>query len=308
MKKAIYPILIPLLCLFSGSASFSAERGDFFYPFPKQSHGLDLQTDTLIGFPRVYKVRKRDTILDIARNFDLGFSEMQALYKDFDPWLPPEGWDLIIPTYWILPEMEEGGVIINLPEMRLYLLQKNKNRVGTFPIGIGVTEKVTPVGQFYVKEKKINPSWTIPPSLKEKYKGIKKMPPGPNNPLGSRWIGLTSRYGIHGTNFPWAVGRLVTQGCIRLYPEDILRLYPLISLGTPVKIIYEPVKIGFKEGRIFIEVHEDIYQQIPDLYQYTLEKLQARKVQNLVESEKLRQALDRRDGFPFDITGHIKKR
>jgi len=95
---------------------------------------------------------------------------------------------------------------------------------------------------------------------------------------------------------------MVTHECIRLYPEDILHLYPIVPIGTPVNIIYEPVKIGFKTGRIFIEVHEDIYHRIPDLFQSTLDKLERRGLKNLVELDKLKEALDQRSGFPVDIT------
>jgi L,D-transpeptidase ErfK/SrfK len=175
--------------------------------------------------------------------------------------------------------------------------------VKTFPIGIGVTESTTPVGRFYVKDKRVSPTWYIPPSLQEKYGGRKIIPPGPENPLGSHWLGLSiSGYGIHGTNFPWAVGRLVTHGCIRLYPEDIVRLYPMIPIGTPVEIIYQPIKIGFKEGHIFVEVHEDIYQRIADPLQFTLKELEEKRMKNFVELEKLEEALDQRKGIPVDIT------
>lgn len=129
------------------------------------------------------------------------------------------------------------------------------------------------------------------------------IPPGPDNPLGSHWLGLSiNGYGIHGTNIPWAVGRLVTHGCIRLYPEDIIRLYPIVSVGTPVHIIYEPVKIGFQGERIFVEVHEDIYNRIPNRRRFTLEKLERKKIQHLVDREKLEEAINRRSGFPEEVT------
>ena len=260
-----------------------AGDGAFAYRPPTRSYGIDIQAITLIGAPQTYIVQKEDTFLDIARNFDLGFSEMQFLYKNIDPWVPPEGLKLIIPTFWILPEGKWNGILINIPEMRLYLFFKKVSMVKTFPIGIGVTENFTPVGRFYIKEKWVSPTWHIPLSLREEHEGKKSIPPGPDNPLGSHWMGLSRKgYGIHGTNFPWAVGRLVTHGCIRLYPEDILHLYSIIPIGTPVNIIYEPIKIGFKEGRIFIEVHEDIYHRIPDLFQSTLKKMEAKGIVNLV--------------------------
>jgi len=279
-----------------------AGNGAYRYRPPIRFYGVDTKAMTVIGAPQTYIVQKDDTLLDIARNFDLGFSEIQLLYKDLDPWVPPEGMELTIPTFWILPEGRWNGIQINIPEMRLYLFLKKISMVKTFPIGIGVTENFTPTGQFHIKDKRVSPTWHIPVSLREKYDGRKSMPPGPENPLGSHWMGLSIRgYGIHGTNFPWAVGRLVTHGCIRLYPEDILHLYPTVPVGTPVNIIYEPIKIGFKEGRIFIEVHEDIYHRIPDPLQFALNKLEQKRIKNLVELEKLKEALDQRSGFPTEI-------
>jgi L,D-transpeptidase ErfK/SrfK len=285
-----------------------AEDAAYHYRPPIRPYGIDNRAMTVIGSPQNYTVQKDDTLLDIARNFDLGFSEILLPYKDIDPWVPPEGLKIIIPSFWILPEGKWNGILINIPEMRLYLFLKDRSMVKTFPIGIGVTESFTPVGKFYIKEKVVSPTWYIPISLREKYGGKKVIPPGPDNPLGSHWMGLSlTGYGIHGTNFPWAVGRLVTHGCIRLYPEDILRLYPIVPIGTPVNIIYEPIKMGFKEGHIFIEVHEDIYHRIADLFQFTLKKLEEKGIKNLVDLEKLKEALDQRSGFPTEIASDFDR-
>jgi len=293
---SLFLIVLPHPPLFAGDGAYT-------YRFPTRPYGNDIKAITVIGSPQTYIVQKDDTLLDIARNFDLGFSEIQTLYNNIDPWVPPEGLELTIPTFWILPEGNWNGILMNIPEMRLYFFFKKISMVKTFPIGIGVTENTTPIGRFYVKDKRVSPTWHIPVSLREKYEGKKSIPPGPENPLGSHWLGLSiSGYGIHGTNFPWAVGRLVTHGCIRLYPEDIVRLYPMVPTGTPAEIVYQPIKIGFREGRIFIEVHEDIYQRIPDLLQFTLEKLDKMKIKNLVELEKVKEAIDQRRGVPVDIT------
>jgi len=309
MKKSYIFFLLTLIHFFLFGFFHSplwAGEGAYFYRLPVRSHGVDTQAMTVIGSPHTYIVQKEDTLLDIARNFDLGFSEIQLLYKDLDPWVPPEGMEFTIPTFWILPEGKWNGILINIPEMRLYLFLKKISMVKTFPIGIGVTENFTPVGRFYINEKKIFPTWYIPNSLREKYEGKKSIPPGPDNPLGSHWMGLSIKgYGIHGTNFPWAVGRLVTHGCIRLYPEDIFDLYSTVPIGTPVNIIYEPIKIGFKRGRIFIEVHEDIYHRIPDFFQFTFNQLAQKGIVNLVELDKVKEALDQRSGFPMDITSNF---
>ena len=129
------------------------------------------------------------------------------------------------------------------------------------------------------------------------------MPPGPDNPLGEYRLRLSRYdYGIHGTNAPLGIGRLVSHGCIRLYPEDIKELFSLVPLGTRVEIIYEPVKIGFKEGRIFVEVHPDIYHKITNLFIYTARKLFMARLWEEVDISLLSQAVEEHTGIPIDIT------
>jgi L,D-transpeptidase ErfK/SrfK len=305
IKKShfLFVLLIPLVSLGLSWSLSLAGNAAYDYRPPRQPYGLDEEASTVIGAPQTYAVQKADTLLDIARNFDLGFSELQLLYRKVDPWTPPEGMTLTVPTLWVLPEGKRDGILINIPEMRLYYFSKGESMVKTFPIGIGVTANVTPVGRYFIREKVVSPRWHIPRDLRNKYDGKKFMPPGPENPLGSHWMGLSIKgYGIHGTNLPWAVGRLVTHGCIRLYPEDIPHLYSLVPIGTPVEITYEPAKIGYKDGRVFLEVHEDIYRRVPDLYQSTLRRLEKTGIRKFVAWEKVREALTRRSGLPVEIS------
>ncbi|UCD71015.1 MAG: L,D-transpeptidase family protein [Syntrophobacterales bacterium] len=241
--------------------------------------------------------------MDIARNFDLGFWELKALYHGLDTWLPPEGLKLKIPTMWILPKTQHEGIVINVPEMRLYLFIKSIQMVKTYPVGIGVLDGRTPFGTFFVMGKLENPTWHIPPGLREKHAGRATIPPGPENPLGTHWITLSrDGYGIHGTDFPWGVGRLVSHGCIRLYPEDIENLYSFVRIGMPTEIIYEPIKFGFRGNRVFVEVHEDIYHQIPDFLYYGFAQLKEEGLEELVNLQKFTIALVERKGMPIDIT------
>ena len=242
----------------------------------------DVTPSMVVGAPRRHVVGKGETLLD--------------------PWIPPEGMELIIPSQWILPEIKMDGIVINLAELRLFYFMKKQDRVKTFPIGIGVREANTPVGTFRTGEKTVKPTRFIPAALWEKY-GVKTIPPGPENPLGDYWIGLgNSRYGIHGTDIPWSVGRLVTRGCIRLYPEDMEHLFKMVKPGTPVKIIYEPVKIGFLSGRTYVAVHKDIYGRIRDMVNYGYRRLEETGLADRVDLYRFLQALTRQDGMPQDIT------
>jgi L,D-transpeptidase ErfK/SrfK len=286
-----------------GLPSLLSASGAFSYFLPQATGNTDSRAWTVVGNERDHTIQPKETLLDIARNFDLGFWELKALYRELDSWIPPEGTKLKIPTWWILPKTRREGIVINVPEMRLYLFIKSIQMVKTYPVGIGVLDGKTPFGTFSVIGKVENPTWHIPPSIRREYGGRAIIPPGPENPLGTHWISLSRhRYGIHGTDFPWGVGRLVSHGCIRLYPEDIENLYPLVRIGMPVEIIYEPVKFGFRGKRIFVEAHKDIYHKIPDILPYGFAQLKNEGLKERINLRKLTITLVEQKGVPIDIT------
>ena len=275
-------IIILIYCVLSPSQAFSEDKYT-----PGIKHYLYSFKDlTVIGEPLSYTVQSEDTLLDISRNYELGYSEMTILYPRIDPWVPPVGESLSIPTFWVLPPTKLEQLVINVPELRLYFFEKKEFRVQTYPISIGSKDWETPVGKFSITEKRTNPTWYVPESLKEKY-GASTMSPGPDNPLGEFIVKFSSGdYGIHGTDMPWGVGRLVTHGCIRCYPEHMRLLYPQVKLGAEVEVIYEPIKFGKKDGQIFVEVHPDVYEKIPDFDQYAAEKLMSYTLADYVDQEK----------------------
>jgi len=276
--------------------------GAYPYRLPPEGPQLWRNGNTVVGVPVKHTVTKEENLIDIARDHDLGFNELADLYPQLDPWIPPPNTELIIPSQWVLPDTRKEGIVANIPELRLYYFMKRVGLVKTFPIGIGDDGWHTPLGIFLISTKMTRPTWYIPESLQEKYEA-KTMPPGPDNPLGDYWMGLSdSSFGIHGTNFPWSVGRLVTHGCIRLYPEDIENLFSLVEMGTPVEIIYEPVKFGFRSGRIYVEVHRDIYNRIGDFTEYGWGRLKEKGLAGEVDHKKLREALREKNGLPVDVT------
>ena len=247
-------------------------------------------------------MKKRETLLDVAREYDLGFNEMHDLYPRLDPWLLQEGIVLSIPSQWILPARDFRGIVINVAELRLYYyFEDGGPRVMTFPVGIGDRDWPTPTGNFTVQEKRVHPTWFIPQSLLEKYK-VKSIPPGPDNPLGEYWMGIGHDYGIHGTDLPWSVGRLVTHGCIRLYPEDIEQLFKCVKIGTRVRIIYEPVKIALVGERCYAEVHKDVYGRMGDMLGYGFRLLMAERFAHKVDLRAFYKALVEQNGLPVDVT------
>lgn len=188
--------------------------------------------ETVIGYVQTYKANNNESLIEIARKYDLGYNEIADANPDLEPFVPGEGISVKIPTSWILPDVTSyEGIVINLAEMRLYYFftEGGSRFVTTFPIGIGKEGNNTPTGNFRVIEKIVNPSWYVPESIKKEKPYLPKvLPPGPDNPLGSHAIRLSSRtILIHGTNKPWGVGRRASHGCIRLYPEDIPKLFEL---------------------------------------------------------------------------------
>jgi L,D-transpeptidase ErfK/SrfK len=257
---------------------------------------------TVIGDPTWCEVQRKDTLLDIARRNGLGFNEVGLLYPRTDAWVPPAGKRIFVPTLWVLPTTQLQQLIINVAELRLYFFDKKSSTVQTYPIGIGDEGWETPLGTFHITDKRTNPIWYIPASLQAEY-GMTQMPPGPENPLGDFVMSFSAGpYGIHGTSKPWGVGRLVSHGCIRCYPEHIRILFPQVRVGTKLEIIYEPVKLGGKDGQVFVEAHPDVYKKIPDYARYALDKLERSPYVNQVDRQRFLVAVGLQNGVPTNVS------
>ncbi len=279
----------------------AAGAGPFYYRLPR-GPGVDPEAVTVVGEFQTHHLVRYENLYKIARQYDLGFWELARFHRNLDHFYLPWDSEIDVPSRWVLPEKANPpGYLINIAELRGYRFFPAKNEVYTFPLGLGVLDYPTPIGhRFRVQSKSKNPGWRIPKGLRAKY-GMAYMPPGEDNPVGSHWLGL-SHYGLHGTHAPMGVGRLVSHGCIRHYPEDIAELFKMTPVGTTVEIIYEPVKFGYLHGRIFIEVHEDIYFKIPDLLTYTLKRVEAKGLTRMINWGKLVQAVEEKTGAPVDIS------
>jgi len=282
----------PVLCRASGGERYKATIKAFLY-----RHN-DL---TVVGEPIFYTVKPEDTLLDIARDHGLGYNEMALLYPRMDPWMPPAGERLFVPSFWVLPTTKHEQLVINVPEMRLYFFQKDRSRVQTYPVALGDKDWQTPLGTFFINEKRPNPTWYIPESLRTEY-GARSMPHGPRNPMGKFAMKFSAgSFAIHGTHMPWGVGRLVSHGCVRCYPEHIRLLYPKVKLKTKLEIIYEPIKFGRKGDRIFVEVHPDVYGKISDFEEYSEKILEGYSMAVYVDPKKYRAAVRLQNGSPTNV-------
>jgi L,D-transpeptidase ErfK/SrfK len=231
------------------------------------------------GAPQVFGIDEHveatheDTLVDIARRYSIGYEEIIRVNPGIDPWLPGAGTKVLVPGRRILPPGPREGIVVNLPEHRLYYFPKPKKGekpvVITYPVSVGKMDWQTPLGATRIVSKQKNPSWHPPESVRKEHaeRGEplpKVVKAGPDNPLGNYAMRLaipTGAYLIHGTNNPLAVGMAITHGCIRMYPEDIEALFPLVPVGTQVHLINEPVKVAFVNGELLLEAHQPVDAQ-----------------------------------------------
>jgi L,D-transpeptidase ErfK/SrfK len=247
------------------------------YPLPTPGATVFGEDQTVVT---VYE----DTLYDLARKFSLGSEELIRVNPGVDPWLPGAGKQIVVPGRHILPPAPHEGIVVNLPEHRLYYYPKPKRggpiEVITYPVSIGKMDWRTPLGLTRVIGKQKNPTWYPPESVRKEHAEAgdplpPSVPSGPDNPLGlfaMRLAAGNGTYLIHGTNNPIAVGLAVTHGCIRMYPDDVAALFPLIPVGTPVRLINVPVKVAWVDGELLLEAHPPVDAQgqsfEPDIDQF----------------------------------------
>jgi len=223
--------------------------------------------ESVIGEMQVVAATYEDTLSDIGRRYGIGYEEMISANPGVDSWLPGEGVQVAIPSRYILPDAPREGIVINLPEHRLYYYPKsikgNAAVVITYPISVGKMDWKTPLGVTRIIDKRVKPSWYPPESVRREHEEDgnplpKVVPPGPDNPLGEYAMRLDipgGAYLIHGTNRPVAVGMPVTHGCIRMFPEDIEEFFKSVPLKTPVRIVHQASKAGWQGDKLYVEVH-----------------------------------------------------
>ena len=219
----------------------------------------------VVGRLQQIQSRHEETLLDIARRYNLGYREILLANPGVDPWLPGEGTEILLPTRYILPDAPRNGIVLNVSEMRLYHYPEPREGeqpvVITYPVSIGRQDWKTPLGSTRIVSKKADPDWYPPESIREEHaaKGDplpKKVPAGPDNPLGRYALRLgIPGYLIHGTNKPSGIGMQVSHGCIRMYPEDVETLFKQVPEGTPIHIVDQTYKAGWQGDMLYLEVH-----------------------------------------------------
>jgi L,D-transpeptidase ErfK/SrfK len=257
----------------------------------------------IIGSQQSDLVVDEDTLLDIAFRHRLGFERVTRLNPGVDPWIPEPGTVILLPTEHILPDVPHVGLVVNVPELQLYDFTVDPDAPEVFALAIGDEMDPSLVGEYKVGNKRVQPVWNVPESIRlEKPELPAQVPPGPDNPLGPYWMTIgTTSYGIHGTNNRWSIGREATHGCLRLYNDQVERLFLRTPEGTPLRLVYQPVKLGRRGDRLYVEAHPDRYNRAPDRVAAALARLEALGVTDPRVRVRVIDVIDKARGEPVAV-------
>ncbi|CAN5696844.1 L,D-transpeptidase family protein [soil metagenome] len=287
----------------------------FAPPVLADTYLLPQGLDSVVGALSVTSTEYQDTLVDIARAYDQGYNEIKLANPKVDPWLPGADTEIVIPSQFILPDAPREGIVINVPEMRLYYFpqpQAGEPRVVvTYPVSVGRQDWNTPHGLTQVVAKTVNPAWYPPESIRREHAADgdplpKVVPPGPDNPLGQYALRLGREgYLIHGTDKPYGIGMRVTHGCLRLYPRDIERLFSEVRVGTKVRIVNQPFKLGWLNGSLYLETHpplDEHAQASEDGFMHLVSRVSNAANGQQVDWDQLEKVASDRHGIPVPIS------
>ena len=219
----------------------------------------DVASGDLIGQAATsYTVVSGDTLATIARQNHIGYVELLSANPSLISSTIHPGETLTIPTQHLVPHLPDGdhpGIVVNLAALRLFRFNAD-GQVATYPISVGKEGWDTPTGDTKIIEKRKDPTWTVPASIRaQDHKLPAVVPAGPDNPLGQYAMNLGwPGYLIHGTNHPYSIGRPSSHGCMRLYPEDIEALFGQSTVGDVVTVIDTPMTLGQVGGDLYLQV------------------------------------------------------
>ena len=214
----------------------------------------------------VTRAEKDETLLDVARRFSLGQMEIIRLNQELDRWLIKKDQIITLPNKRILPDSPHVGITLNIAEYRMYYYSPN-GKVYSFAHGVGRQDWNTPLGKTTIQKKVKDPVWRPPESIRREHAALgdplpEVVPAGIHNPLGAYalYLNLPGDYRIHGTDIDkiFGIGMQITHGCVRMYPEDIEQLYNMVSEGTVVHIVKQPIKVGWLDNVLYVEIHPDL--------------------------------------------------
>lgn len=255
----------------------------------------------VIGMYRIVQVGRGDTLNKIARRYSVNVQVLAALNQVRSGKLKT-GQELTLPLLHVMPTIPEDGIVLNVPERQVYVV-RNSVCVATFPVSVGQAEWPTAIGKYSISSRVVNPRWVPTRSMIERTQ-IRDEPvePGPDNPLGDRWIGWSAKgYGFHSTIAPNSIGSAASHGCVRLYPEAAHKLFDLVKKGDTIYSVYEPVVVGQRRGRYYLCVFPDIYNQGGDLLDRAKSILRKSLPPGSVNMEEVAEIVRSHDGYPIPL-------
>ena len=278
------------------------------------SYSVEIASDKLVGTASSYTIIKDDTLRIVAAKLGVSRQHLSRMNKLEPKAILQVGQRLKYNNRKIIPLRMQEGIVVNIPDRTPYYFQQGK-LVRSLPVALGTAtnnEKYvwqTPTGKFKVIAKQEDPTWHVPPSIQaemeeEGKEVVKSIPPGPDNPLGKYAI-KTSIPGImiHSTTKPWSIYSFASHGCIRVYPAQMEAFFKVVKVNTPGEIIYRPVKLAVtEEGRVFLEVHQDVYSKSNGLAAEARKLIEKDQLSGRIDWSKFDSVVKQKLGIAEDIT------
>ena len=263
-------------------------------------------TQPLTGQVMTYQVRRGDTLSSLGARYGLHIRTLASDNRMHVTDILEVGRSLRIDNRHVVPDRSATStLVVNIPQRMLFYTNAD---VAAFPVAVGRATWPTPTGNFTVATREENPTWDVPASILAEMRRAgrshpARVPPGPQNPLGAFWLGLSGGgIGIHGTNAPSSVYRFASHGCIRLHPDDIAWLFPRINVGDAVSLIYQPVLVTSVGDRVFLEVHPDIYQRNAPTLAHVRDLAAGQSLTGRIDWGTAARVVHLRDGVARDVT------
>ncbi len=304
-KKLKVLSLLVSAAIFTAGTTFYAQARQ--YPMPEK--GSDV-----VGYTEIVYPKQGESFVDISVKYEAGYDELKWANPNTNYWTPSPETPIILPFEYILPEGKRSGIVSNIPEMRTYYFPPSGDVVYVYPVGVGRMDWKTPLGTTKITAKQKDPAWYPPQSIRKEHQEMGKgtlpavVPAGPDNPLGLFVLRLSlPSYLLHGTNDVTGIGMRVTHGCMRFFPKNIEELYNIVPVGTSVTFVNQPVKIGWKNGELMMEVHPPLEEDnmsaegLKQIAYNLLKKYQDNPEIELVDMRLIDLAINQMTGLPIHI-------